>query len=288
MSFTENLTIILLSAFSRGLGLLPRSRALTLGSALGALAWHCIVIRKKTAMANLQYAFPDWTAHQVRITARHCYRHFGRVMMDFLRCDARPAGDLEAFVSFTDESIDLLKAHRGGLIFTGHFGNWEMIIQALGLHEIPFYPVAYVQKNAGAHRFFTQLREKTGSTVIFREESALKMVRLMKKGWLGLASDQYAGKTGIRSQFFGRSTSTPAGGALFHIKTQAPMLYCSCRMTSEGHYQIQARPIQPQPLSTDKESAVQDIVQEYSNLLEADIRRHPEQYFWFHRKWKKK
>ena len=32
--------------------------------------------------------------------------------------------------------------------------------------------------------------------------------------------------------------------------------------------------------------AVKAITQRYTTALETMIRRHPEQYFWFHRRWK--
>jgi KDO2-lipid IV(A) lauroyltransferase len=37
-----------------------------------------------------------------------------------------------------------------------------------------------------------------------------------------------------------------------------------------------------------KPGAIEEITQRYSDALERLVRRHPEQYFWFHRRWKSK
>jgi KDO2-lipid IV(A) lauroyltransferase len=42
------------------------------------------------------------------------------------------------------------------------------------------------------------------------------------------------------------------------------------------------------PHSSDKERDLQQTSQVFTTAMEASIRRHPEQYFWMHRRWRKR
>ena len=49
--------------------------------------------------------------------------------------------------SFDDDTIELLKSHNGGIIMTGHLGNWEMFIPGFGLNDFHMSIVTQTQKN---------------------------------------------------------------------------------------------------------------------------------------------
>ena len=43
-----------------------------------------------------------------------------------------------------------------------------------------------------------------------------------------------------------------------------------------------------EPVKTQNKSDIESITISYTRLLENVIKKHPEQYFWFHRRWKTK
>ena len=103
---------------------------------------------------------------------------------------------------------------------------------------------------------------------------------LSENGILGLVSDQDAKTKGVFVNFFGSPASTPKGAAIFHIKTSAPMMIGTCIKKAFMHYEIRF-------CSIDTSSQnLTDITQNYTTILENHIRKNPEQYFWFHRRWK--
>ena len=99
---------------------------------------------------------------------------------------------------------------------------------------------------------------------------------------LGLVSDQDAKQRGVFVDFFGVPASTPKGAALFHLKSQAPIMLGACVQTGFQRYRIELVPV----IASNQN--VKDITQAYTTLLEKFIRQFPEQYFWFHRRWKTK
>jgi KDO2-lipid IV(A) lauroyltransferase len=105
---------------------------------------------------------------------------------------------------------------------------------------------------------------------------------LSQNGILGLVSDQDAKKSGVFVNFFGKKASTSKGAALFHINNKSPIIIALCNKNSFKNYKINFIPI-----DTSKKS-VQEITQTYTTILEQNIIKSPEQYFWFHRRWKTK
>ena len=69
---------------------------------------------------------------------------------------------------------------------------------------------------------------------------------------------------------------------IFHIRTSAPMLVGVCIKKAFMNYEIKF-------LKVDTSSQnIKNITQQYTSTLEKCIRSNPEQYFWFHRRWKTK
>ena len=99
---------------------------------------------------------------------------------------------------------------------------------------------------------------------------------------LTLGSDQDARKRGVFVNFFGIPSSTPKGTALFHLKTGAPIVFGACFEYDEEYF------LKFEPVSVDKKDDIISITQKYTTILEKRIRQHPEQYFWWHQRWKTK
>ena len=165
---------------------------------------------------------------------------------------------------------------KGIIMITGHFGSWEVLGKWLGDYAELFVGIAFRQKNIGAHRFFIEQRELSNTKHIFKRESFDKMYDVLKQnGILGLVSDQDAGRRGVFVNFFGIPASTPKGVALFHVNEKSPMIFATCVQEGLLKYKIEFVPI------SCSEKTIKSITQEYTQILENYIRKHPEQYFWF-------
>ena len=231
-------------------------------------------------MENIKKAFPSWSDLKVNLTLRRTYLFFAQNFIDFISVPSSWNG---ITINVKGEKFlkEAMAQDKGVVLISGHFGCWEILGKWVGEQVPLFTGVAQRQKNKGANKFFQQQREIPGTGHIFRKEPIEKMYDILnRKGILGLVSDQDAKQKGVFADFFGHPASTPKGAALFHIRTSAPMLVGVCIKRAFMKYEIKFLRV-----NTSSQS-IKNITQQYTSILEKCIRSNPEQYFWFHRRWK--
>src|ERR1044071_6584728 len=96
-----------------------------------------------------------------------------------------------------------------------------------------------------------------------------------------------AGLSGIFVPFFGRPASTHRGPALFALRLGAPVFSCIARRLpgSEVRYEVRGERVEFERTGN-LDRDVNALTAELALRLENEIRRAPEQYFWFHKRWK--
>ena len=280
---------ILLKIVSLAFKIFPRSFALLVGRALGSFFYYFIPLRKSIAMKNLDIAFPDWDFNKKKSLLHSCYCHYGMVLADFFRLPKVTQKQDKTIVHIPSESLGLFKQNHGGIILSGHIGNWEYIGPSLGINNIKCAGIAQIQRNSTSNQFFNELRGSDNVKVIPADGGSEIMIQTILDGhYLGLISDQNAGEKGTQAQFFNKSVSVPKGAAAFHMKTNSPILVGFCILCGDYSYHLSFQELDVQGLPEKSNEIIVEINQRYSKLLEEAVREYPQQYFWFHRKWARK
>jgi KDO2-lipid IV(A) lauroyltransferase len=260
--------------------------ALFIGRLLGLFIYYFVPLRQFVAIQNITIAFPEYSQSQVKLLLKNTCKHYGMVLIDFLRQPNLDAENISDFVIIDDETKRILDRHDGGIIMTGHLGNWEAFLPALGLNGYPFVVVTQTQKSEGSQKFFNNIRSFPHISLIPRTGGRKQMLRVLDEHkFLGLASDQNAGKHGIDIPFFNIPAAIPKGAALFHLKSGMPIIVGFCILSRDLKYNLRLRQMDLSSIPSKKEDAIIAINTQYSKLLENEVRKYPEQYFWFHRKW---
>jgi KDO2-lipid IV(A) lauroyltransferase len=105
---------------------------------------------------------------------------------------------------------------------------------------------------------------------------------------LNLLVDQDAGVEGIFVPFFSKPASTTATPALLSIRHDMPLLPAYILRVSPTRHCVHICPmLDPADLPAGtREQQVLELTRRHVAVLEDFVRRHPDQYFWFHRRWK--
>ena len=276
----------LLTILSIFFQLLPRKAALALGRGLGIVIYYIYPLRKSIALYNLELAFPNYKIEKKISILKACYKHYGMVVVDFFRLPKIKRTLNKKIVAIPENNIEFMKDNPGGIILSGHLGNWEYIGPMLSNHDIKSAGVAVIQKNSTSNTFFNKLRASDHMKVLPVNCGSKIMLQHIKNGYyLGLISDQNAGRKGTEALFFNKPVSVPKGAAAFHLKTNTPILLGFCILSKDLNYELSFQELNLEKLSQDSTKAIVEINQRFTSLLEKVVRQYPEQYFWFHRKW---
>jgi Kdo2-lipid IVA lauroyltransferase/acyltransferase len=264
---------------------------LALADALAWLAYRLDRRHRLVALDNFAHAYPELDEAGRDAAVRAVYRHCCRLVVEMLHMPRRL--HVERWPHYLDwpESGRLLNALTSGrplLLVTGHLGNWELGNFLLGLLGVRSSAIARRLDNPHLHRFVKRFRVRTGQTILDKHADYERIQAVLAEGGtLGVLADQDAGARGPFVPFFGRPASTTKAVALLSLEHRAPILVLGVQKVAEPfRYRLTVEDtIHPEEYDA-RPDAVVAITARFTAALERMIRRHPEQYFWLHRRWK--
>jgi Kdo2-lipid IVA lauroyltransferase/acyltransferase len=269
--------------------MLPEGAADAFGRRLGRTT-HRLGIRRGVVEDNLRHAYPAADEAWIRATTRAAYEHLGREAAAILRLSTL---DPEAVVARTvpvgwDAFEEARAEGRGVILATGHYGNWEIAAATIASRGVPITAIVRRQGNRLVDARLDLLRRRLGVETVSQREAPSRVPRILRAGGVvGIVGDQDAREAGVFVPFFGRAASTHRGPALFAVRLRAAVFACVARrLPGPGvRYEVSGRRL-PIPDTGDVEADVRTLSASLMAHLEGEVRRAPEQYFWFHRRWK--
>ncbi|MBN2185486.1 MAG: lysophospholipid acyltransferase family protein [Candidatus Krumholzibacteriota bacterium] len=272
--------------------LLPLKISVKLASVLGIIAFDLVRIRRKVSLENLQKAFGGlYSPKQRRQIARRSYMNFAKSMVEFASLKKPEKKRLVKLVRLTGRSNvdEVIERGQGVVIVTGHFGSWEFLGAAAVAYGFDVDFLVGEQANRSVDDLMNDLRRRAGIGIIPRGVAARGIFKsLKKKRLVALLSDQDARRHGIFVDFFGIPASTYPGAAQFAYRSGCPIIFCYIvRQDDESHETVFLPPIEVNQ-KADVDEEVMRLTEAHVRALEECVRKHPEQYFWAHKRWKTK
>ena len=266
----------------------------TCQTAVRLLAWvacDLIGVRRRIVDENLRISFPDLTPDERRRLARKMWEHLLLMCCETAQVQ-RKIHETNWREHVADYNMRELLKHafskRPVVSVAGHFGNFEVCGFMAGFWGIRTYTVARTLENPYLDRLVLRFRQAMGQRMLPKVGSANQAEEVLETGgMLVLLGDQHAGKVGCAVSFMGRPVSCHKALALFSLMNQAPMLVVNCTR-GDGPMQFEmgldgvVDPLENPPQA----AGVKELTQWYNDVLEACIRKRPQQYWWLHDRWK--
>lgn len=280
---------LLVKALTAVLRVLPDRLVRASGTVLGLTVHAFDRGHRRIAERNLAAAFPVRAAGARRAIGRSAFAHFGRLLLELLKFSTLTPKVMLARVEFEgEERARLAYAQgKGVLFFTGHFGFWELHAIAHALRLEPIGVLARALDNPGLNVALEQIRQCTGNTVIYRQGTIRRVMRMLHAGkGVALLIDQHIqSRDAVYVDFFDRPAATTSALAALALRTGAPVVPVFALPLGPGRYRvIYEHPVEPPP--ADSEQAVREFTQRCTDVLEMYVRRHPELWLWMHRRWR--
>jgi Kdo2-lipid IVA lauroyltransferase/acyltransferase len=285
----RRLEYLLVRSLQAVVRVLPDSLVRACGDAMGALFFVLDRPHRRVAEDNLARAFPSRSPSERRAIVRAAFKHFGRLLFEILKFSTLSPEELLARVEFDGgERVRLAYGQGKGVLFiTGHFGFWELHAVA---HPLQFEPIGVLARtldNARLNTLLEQIRQRTGNTVIYRQGSIRRVMRLLSErhGVAVLIDQHIQGPDAVYVEFFERPAATTSAVAALALRTGAPVVPVFALPLPNGRYRlIYEHPVEPP--SADSEDAIREFTQRCTDVLEMYVRRHPDLWLWMHRRWR--
>jgi len=261
-----------------------------IGRFLGALAHALDTRHRRIVRRNLQFAFPEWNRRKVHRTTRRVFEHFGITLLEILQAGCSRQEDLLQKVAEIDgrENLRHFDQGRGAILITAHLGNWEMANHyASSVLRRPLVAVARPIKNRWVEQKVVQFRTRFGGELINKRGALPEMRRTLRQGrTLALLVDQgtKAGE-GVRVRFFGRHVRAHAAVAVLALRCRCPVIPAFC-IKERNRFKVIVKPPLRLERSGDLRTDIAVNTQRVQHAIERAVRQYPEQWFWFHKRWK--
>jgi KDO2-lipid IV(A) lauroyltransferase len=279
-----------LRGFSGFLGVLPYRVALGAGWVLAVLGHYGFRFRVRVARHRIREVFGDrFSDRAVRRIAWRSWRNLCFNVVEILRMGKIDRAWIEKHVDLPDPAPLLERARRGEpiVLATMHMGNWDLAGVGASLLGLPVFFIARRQNNPLTDQELNRMRNVTGVETLLRaNDTAKEVLKRLKAGkTLAILPDVRYPTPGLAVQFLGGEANLAPGMGLFARQVNAPIFPVVASRTGwTGHRWRLFAPIHPDP-ALSKEEDLLRMTRAVINQFDREIRDHPEQYFWFNKRW---
>lgn len=245
--------------------------------------------RRRMADRNLQAVFGDQlTPKQRREIVRNSVTNVAKTMMELIKLQWMGDDELkrEASVEGLEHLDAALSRGNGVIIITAHFGNWEYAGAVLSVLGYPINGIARDANDPLTRDLINDARRSKGIRIFGRWDARHLLRALRNSECVAILPDQHAAEAAVRVTFLGRPADTATGPVTFALRTGAPIVPIFGYRQPDDHIRCKILPALELVKTGDRDADVIANVQLINDVIGDQIRDHPEQWLWFHNRWK--
>lgn len=274
------------------LAVMPPRAALRLADCAGWLTYFFSRRCRTISRENLRRSGLVQNEREIRPLAIRSLQSFTRMLAEttLLRHQLRPDNWRDYVrVNLSPGLEAMVQDPRQGLLaVSAHLGNWEVAARAFSMIK-PVSMIYRPLRNPHLDRDFAQARAGSQLSLISKFDVGPRRLLevLAEGGVLALMIDQRMPTNSERLQvdFFGRPAWTTRSVAMMHLTTRVPIVVACAVRTGTLRFELNIVGPLTFPRSGNRETDVRTITETVTAEVERQIRRHPDQYMWSHRRW---
>ncbi|MDX1527110.1 MAG: LpxL/LpxP family Kdo(2)-lipid IV(A) lauroyl/palmitoleoyl acyltransferase [Gammaproteobacteria bacterium] len=277
--------IWIMAAVLRLLVLLPYSARVVIGKGLGAVFYRTMARRRHVAKVNLDLCFAEMSEAE---RERLLQAHFSALGVAFVEMGAAwwiSDRRLEGLVEI--EGLEYLRKAldqgKGAILLSAHFVFLEIGLRLFS-QVMPCYMIYRPNRNPLLDRIIQRGRTRHPGEMISRDDARTLLRALKKNNPVWYPPDMDHGRrNSVFADFFGQPAATVKATARYAKMSGSPVIpfYFFQKPGFEGYRIVLRPPIEDFPSGDEANDA-----RRVNSVLESEIREHPEQYLWAHRRFK--
>jgi KDO2-lipid IV(A) lauroyltransferase len=271
---------------------IPHRHIAYAGKWLGMLGYILDTRHQRIVKRNLKFVYPDWPRDRIRELSKDVFQNMATTLLEIcqMTCFSREDILRKVHIWGEDNLLQAIKGPRGVILMSAHLGNWEMAhIFASCYVRNPLVLVARKVRPKALNQWVQRLRTRFGSVVLDKGGALPKMARALNRGGpVGMLIDQGALRSeGVEAVFFGKTVTATPVAAILARRYDSPVLPAFCIREEDGGLTLVVEPPLGLKKTKDMQRDVQVNTQMMNDAIERAVRAWPEQWFWFHKRWKR-
>lgn len=240
---------------------------------------------------NLKIAFPDASEDEILRLKDKVYHHFSVIFVEiiYIFVKKKPAKILKKIeVNHIENLKKALEKKRGVIVFTAHFGNWELVPYILN-RELgkQIFGIARQMDNPLVEKLVKGFREFMGLEIIYKDNAVKPILEALKKNEIiyFLIDQNAIARESVAIDFFGKKVNAVTSVSRLHVKKDVPIVplflhYEEDKIVLDISAEIRF------PKTGDSKRDIKDLTEKCNEIIKDVIKKHPEQWFWFHNRWR--
>jgi predicted LPLAT superfamily acyltransferase len=177
---------------------------------------------------------------------------------------------------------------KGGLLLSGHLGNWEAAGQLLRRLNTTINIVMYDGEDARIKEYIESVTGTRSFNVIYIRSDLSHIYEITKalseNQLICMHADRFLPETKtVSCNFFGIPARFPEGPFLLALKLRSPVAYVYAFKEQSRHYHFYSTPVKQ--FDSNNGDSVHSIAVDYASHLETMARKYPEQWFNYYNFW---
>ena len=250
------------------------------------LLYKVFKYRLKTVRKNLELVFPDKEEKELREIEKGFYKHFSDITIESIK--AYGMNEKQMTERYTYENIHVLKKiqkeKKNIILLCGHYSNFEWLLSIGYKTRGNGYGIYTPMTNRYFDRLFKKIRKKHNAFLVSRYRIKEFMASLDSNKYylFGFAADQSPRKVGKSyiNKFFGHRVPIFTGAERFARDYNLSVVFADINRVKRGYYRTKFIEIY------DNKDSEYSITDQFIKLLEEQVYRDPNQYFWSHNRFK--
>ncbi len=246
---------------------------------------------RRIILTNLDLAYGDgMPQEEKKKILKACYRNLALNGVDFIRNQNSTKEEVlkKVFFENTEHMKEALALRRPIILQTAHYGNWELLSLAMAAQYGPLSVIGRPLDSAVMDEILTANREQFDIELINKRGAMRPMLKALKEErMLGILVDQSTGeKQGLLVDFFGKKVRHTHGASLVARKMDAVIVPLFISTENHQCFTIRFYPLIYVNQTEDADRDILEATQAQARVTEEAIRAKPDEWFWFHKRWK--
>lgn len=246
------------------------------------------------AKNNIKQSLKKLSDQEINNILSKMWENLGKIITEYYFINQKSTKEFNQIVNIDEKSKKnlqkLKRSKKGAILFSAHYGNWEVGIKYLVLNNLKCKSLYRPLNNKYVDQLLS-IDKRVGIEMVGKGAKGSKeiMKSLKNNEIIIIMADQRVGD-GIKVPFFGRRALTSPSFAKLSLRYKIPLIPIRI-IRKGGDYKFQMEISDPIEIPKDKEltmdKKIYKITREINKILEKWIKQYPEQWFWVHNRWKK-